>query len=1104
MNFSKIKPENLMTKKQKVSGFLHSALKLTGSGLKQITILLMMGILLASTAYAGSVPSDDPQRISVSGRVTDNTGAPLPGVNVVEKGTTNGAITNVDGGYTLNVASSASILSFSFVGYTAQEITVGSQTSINVVLAETLSALEEIVVVGYTTQVRKNLSGSISTVQDDALQAAVPAPSVMSRLQGQASGVTVNSENRPGGDAIIRIRGIGTINDSEPLYVIDGVPSGTGNNISSNDIESISILKDAASAAIYGARGANGVIIITTKRGRAGQEATIDFNVRTGMITSANQYELLNPTEYAEAVWLSYKNRGVAPDHVQYGSGTSPVIPDYILPGGAMEGDPAVNPDLYSYPDRQIYRANKEGTNWYDEIYQKGITQEYDLSVRGGGNKSSYAFSGNYLNEDGLLIHTNFKRYTFRINSDVQVNKWFKAGQSLQAIYINEHGNLGQSGEGTPISQAYRAQSIIPVYDIGGNFAGSRAPEMGNASNPVADLYRARNNEGQWARALGNFFGEVTLLKGLTAKTLFGYNFGQWNGKYFTIPTYEHSEPNKVNGHSISSNFDLQWNWTNTLNYITTIANDHKLNIVLGTEAIDNKYEESGASRSQYFSEDPEYMWLNAGEINKDNSGYGSEWSLFSLFGRVNYDYKGKYLLEGTIRRDGSSRFGPNNRYGVFPAASVGWTISEENFMQGTKGWLNFLKMRAGWGMSGNDRIGNYNSYSTYASNKYTASYALDGSNTAAITGFQPSTLGNPDVTWETTTTMNVGIDAMLLNNNMTFAFDMWQRNTSDMLFQQPIPNVVGVLEEPFINIAEMKNTGFDVELGYRNSALEGKFRYGLKLTLSHYKNEITALAPGVSYIPGTQERQVEYSRAYVGTAYPEFYGYEVEGIFQTPAEAAAHPAFGSTDYNAPGHFKYKNQLTIDSDGDGVMDEADDIIDPSDMTFIGNPHPDITGGLNIDLGYGNFDLNMFFYGSYGNEIINYVTRWIDYGQFNGGLSKNALYKSWGSPYLDDNADAVLPMLDQNSNSQNSNSAFVEDGSFLKLKTLRLGYTLPKDFVGKAQIRNVNLYVQMTNLFTLTKYSGLDPELYRTGTGLGLDNGSWPTSKQIMFGISLGL
>ena len=1093
-----------MTKKQKASVFLRSVLKTPGLALKQMAILPMVWILLLSTAYAGSVPSDDPQRITVAGRVTDNTGEGLPGVNVIEKGTTNGTITNIDGGYTLTVSSAASVISFSFVGYTSQEITVGSMTSINVVLTETVSSLDEIVVVGYTTQVRKNLSGSISTVQDDALQAAVPAPSVMSRLQGQASGVTVSSANRPGGDAIIRIRGIGTINDSEPLYVIDGVPTSTGNNISANDIESISILKDAASAAIYGARGANGVIIITTKRGRAGQTANIDFNFRSGVHMSANQYELLNPTEYAEAVWLSFRNRGVPPQHAQYGNGPNPVIPDYILPAGKMEGDPQVDPSRYSYPDETIYKANKEGTNWYDEIYRKGISQEYDLSVRGGGNRSSYAFSGNYLNENGLLIHTNFKRYTFRVNSDVQVNNWFKAGQSLQAIYINEHGNLSQSGEGTPISNAYRTQSIIPVYDIAGNFAGSKAPEMGNGSNPVAGLYRARNNQGQWARALGNFYGEFTFMKGLTAKSLFGYNFGQWNYKGYTIPDFEFSEPNKVNGHNISSSFGLQWNWTNTINYITTIANDHKLNVVLGTEAIESKDEWVNASRSQYFSEDPSYMWLSSGEINKDNSGSGSSWSLFSLFGRLNYDYKGKYLVEGTIRRDGSSRFSAAHRYGIFPAASVGWTLSEESFLQGSQNWLNFLKLRAGWGMSGNDRIGNYNSYSTYGSNKYTASYALDGSNTAAITGFEPATLGNPDVTWETTTTMNVGVDAMFLNNNMTFAFDVWQRNTSDMLFMQPIPNVMGLATPPYINIAEMINKGFDLELGYRNSAMDGKFRYNLKLTLSHYKNEITKIAPGVNYITGTSERQVEYTRAYVGTPFPVFYGYEVEGIFQTAEEAAAHQPFGSTDYNVPGHFKFKNQLTIDSDGDGVMDRADNIIDPNDMTFIGDPHPDLTGGLNIDLGYGNFDLNMFFYGSYGNDIINYVSRWIDYGQFNGGLSKDALYKSWGSPHLKNNADAKLPMLDQNSNSQNSNSAFVEDGSFLRLKTLRLGYSLPKDFVGKAQIRSVNLYVQLTNLFTLTKYSGLDPELYRTGVGMGLDNGSWPTSKQLMFGISLGL
>ena len=1093
-----------MTKKLALFVSFPKILKKIRLGMKLITMLLMIWTIQVSAAGSGIASSDDPQKIVVSGRVTDLTGGGLPGVNVVEKGTVNGAMTSADGGFSLTVASSASVLTFSFVGFTTQEIPVANQTTINVVLLENVSTLEEIVVVGYTTQVRKNLSGSISTVQADALKVAAPSTSAMSRLQGQASGVTVVSANRPGGDAIVRIGGVGTINDSNPLYVIDGVPAGPGNNLSSDDIESISILKDAASAAIYGTRGANGVIIITTKRGRAGQQPSIEFNLRTGMHASANQYDLLNTSEYAEAVWLSFQNRGVSPTHAQYGTGTTPRIPDYILPAGKMEGDPSVSPSLYKYPDYVIFKANKEGTNWYDEIYQKGLTQEYDLSVRGGGNKASYAFSGNYLNENGLLIHTNFKRYTFRLNSDAQFNSWFKAGQSLQVIYINEHGNLEQAGEGTPISQAYRAQPIIPVYDINGNFAGSKAPEMGNASNPVADLYRQRNNNGKWARALGNFYGEVTLMKGLTVKSLFGYNFGQWNYKGYTIPNYEHSEPNKVNGHNVSSNFGLQWNWTNTVNYIATFADIHKINVVLGTEAIENKYEEYGASRSQYFSEDPNYMWLNSGEINKDNSGYGSSWALFSLFGRVNYDLKGKYLVEATVRRDGSSRFGSEHRFGIFPAVSVGWTLSEESFLEGAKGWLNFLKMRAGWGMSGNDRIGDYNSYSTYASNNYTAAYALDGSNTAAIVGFQPSTIGNNQVTWETTSTMNIGVDAMLLNNNVTLAFDLWQRNTDDMLYRQPIPEVVGLATPPYVNVAQMKNTGFDIELGYRNTAMDGKFRYNLKATLSHYKNELMKIAEGVPYISGANERQVEYTRSIIGRSFPEFFGYEVEGIFQTASEASEHPAFQTTTYNAPGHFKFKNQLTVDSDGDGVMDATDNIIDPSDRTYIGNPHPKLTGGLNIDLGFGDFDLNMFFYGSYGNKVINYVTRWIDYGQFNGGLSKDALYKSWGSPHLSDNADATLPMLDQNSNSQASSSAFVEDGSFLRFKTLRLGYNIPKGILSKIQVRSISVYAQLTNLFTLTKYSGLDPELSQTGSYMGLDLGNWPTSKQVMFGISLGL
>ncbi len=1072
--------------------------------MKLVTMLLMVGTIHISAVAVGAVSPDDPQQKTVTGRITDATGAGLPGVNILEKGTINGAISDIDGNYVLTVGSAESVLAFSFIGYTSQEITVGPQAIINVVLAEAVSALDEIVVVGYTTQVRKSLSGSVSTVSSEQLTVST-APTAMTRLQGQASGVTVTAANTPGGDATIRIRGVGTINDPDPLYIIDGVPSSPGNNISPNDIESISILKDAASSAIYGSRGANGVVIITTKRGRTNQQPNIEFNVRTGVSKAINKYDLLNTSEYAEAVWLSYTNRGVAPTHAQYGTGANPVIPDYILPAGAMEGNPSVNPDLYRYPDYQIYKANKTGTDWYDEIYRSGVVQEYDLSVRGGGQNATYSFSGNYLDENGTLEYTNFKRWTFRMNSDAKFNDWFKAGQSLQGVYIHQNGDLGDNGEGTNISNAYRAQPIIPVYDIMGNFAGSRAPEMGNAGNPVASLYRSRNNTGKWVRVLGNFFGEVTLMKGLTAKTLLGYNYGQWNYKGYTIPNYEHSEPNKVNGMNIDTNNSLQWNWTNTLNYIGTFGSMHKINIVLGTEAIENIYENAGASRSQYFSEDPAYMQLNSGEINKDNFGSGSEWSLFSYFGRVNYDLMGKYLVEATFRRDGSSRFGPEHRYGTFPAASVAWTMSEEGFMAGTRNWLDFLKFRTGWGLSGNDRIGNYNSYSTYATDKYTAAYALDGSNTAAISGFAPSTLGNANVGWETTETINAGIDAIFFKNKLSFSLDVWSRNTRDMLYQLSVPEVMGLATPPYVNIGEMKNKGFDLELGYKNQALEGKFSYAIKATVSRYVNEIVKLSDDVEEeIISGGLRQMNYTRATVGTSFPEFYGYEVEGIFQTPAEAAAHPAYGSTTYNAPGHFKFKNQLTIDSDGDGVMDEADDIIDPNDMTYIGNPHPDFTGGLNVDLAYGNIDFNMFLYGSYGNDMINYVSRWIDYGMFNGGLSKDALYKSWGSPHLANAADARLPMLDQSDVSQQPSTAFVEDGSFLRLKTLRLGFTFPKTLLDRIQVKSLRVYAQMTNVFTLTKYSGLDPELNSSGSDMGLDQGAWPTPRQIMFGINLGL
>ncbi|WP_321343207.1 TonB-dependent receptor [uncultured Draconibacterium sp.] len=1052
--------------------------------LKGFLTLLMMSIFMAFSlgSYA---------QTAVTGSVTGEDGVGIPGVSIVIEGTTQGTITDIDGNYTLTIPEGAEKLTFSYIGMLTQEVEIAGQSTINVVMKADVIGVDEVVVVGYGTQMKEELTGAVSSVSAEKLE-TTSETSVASRLQGQVAGVTVTSANRPGADATIRIRGVGTINDPDPLYIIDGVPAGPGNNIPPGDIESISVLKDASSAAIYGTRGANGVVIITTKRGRANQQPSINFSVRTGVTKATNQYDLLNTREYAEAVWLTADMQGVAPNHAQYGSGASPVIPDYILPAGAMSGE--VDESTYSYPSNVIFKANKEGTDWYDEIYQTGIIQEYDLSISGGGRNSTYAFSANYLDEEGILKWTEFKRYTMRMNSDAKFNDWLKVGESLQVVYIDENGEFGDNGEGTAVSHAYRSQPIIPVYDISGEeFAGSKASEMGNAANPVQILWDARNNNGKWMRILGNAFAEVTLAEGLTAKTLFGTNWGQWNYKGYVLPTYERSEPNTVNGVNADSNYSLQWNWSNTLNYNKTFNEVHKLNVLVGTEAVENTYQSLNASRRVYFSEDPNYMQLDSGESNKENSGNASEWSLFSVFGRANYNYMGKYYLEGTVRRDGSSRFSDENKYAVFPAASAAWAISEESFMQGSRSWLDMLKLRLGWGMSGNDRIGNYNSYSTYSTDPYRASYAIDGSNTSAVSGFKPATLGSEDVTWETTKTINIGIDANMLDNHLAVAIDLWKRNTEDMLFREPIPQVMGIATAPYVNVGEMENKGIDLELSYNNTAVGGDLTYNISMNLSHYKNEILKLSGDPDrYVDAATERQKVYTRFAAGTAFPEFYGYIVDGIFQTQAEADAHAPYGDTDYNQPGHFKYR-----DVNGDGT-------ITADDRTFIGSPHPDLVGGLNINLGYKNFDLTMFFYGSLGNEMVNYVTRWIDYGQFNGGLSKDALYNTWGSPYLDDNSKAELPKLDLSDISQEPSTAFIEDASYLRLKNLRLGYTVPKSLLDRAGIKSLRLYGQVSNLFTITGYSGLDPEVNASGTYMGMDMGAWPTPRQVMFGVQLGL
>lgn len=1090
-----------MTKKTTIINAFHEIFIKLKFCMKLTSILLLIGTLQA-TASPGMLNirvdlSGDLQQKQVSGKIIDKAGDPLIGVNVTEKGTTNGTNSDPNGNFVISLTSANSILSFSFIGYITQDITVGSQSSINVTLIESMSSLDEVLVVGYSTQTKKSLTGAIASVNSTELSDGTSANTI-TRLQGKVSGVSTINSHTPGGEAIINIRGLGTINNNSPLFVIDGVPTKSGiSQINPNEIESITVLKDATSAAIYGARGANGVVIITTKRGSPGKPKTT-FTARYGSSNFNHAYDLLNTQEFGEMLWLEAKNEGKVPSNILYGSGATPTIPDYVVPAGKMEGDPLTDPKLYNYtPGSDFYnitKANKVGTDWYNVMLQRAPMMEYNLALSNGNEKGSYAFNVGYYKEDGIVRYTSFDRYSIRSNADIKVNSWMKVGESLGITYSMGKGNRSDNNEGTAISQGYRMQPIIPVYDIMGNFAGTKATGTGDGENPLALLFRAKDDFEKDLRGIGNVFADFQIIKGLNFKSLFGFDYRVNNGKNIFRKNLEFQESQSVDNLNMTNNYMVQWNWANTLNY-TKVFGLHTLNVLVGTEALESSYNQISAFRSTFSSDDVNYMYLNAGEKDKDNTGSGFESKTLSYFGRLNYDYQGKYLAEFTIRRDGSSMFGANNRWGNFPAASFGWRISEESFMSGTKSIINSLKIRGGYGISGNDELGGaYNGYSTYAVDPGSSFYSITGGATTSSAGFYANRIGNPDAKWETTSTLNIGIDIATLNNTLTATIDIWQRNTKDMLFRPTLPDVIGGALAPSINIGDMNNKGFDLSLNYANKALNGDITYGLGLTFSHYKNKVVKISNNeAEFINGGDFREMNYTRATKGTAFPEFYGLIVDGIFQTQGEADAYPKEYGGSYNLAGHFKFR-----DVNGDGVVDD-------NDRTFIGSPHPKFTAGLNMNISYKAFDLSAFLYSSYGNKLVNYVKRWIDYApQSPCNKSTDRLYRSWGSPYLSNNADAILPLADDDITSQYPSTAFLEDGSFLRLKTLQLSYTLPKKINQKLMINNLQVYIQGSNILTLTKYKGLDPEVNSAGVNLGIDAGQWPTARQIVFGIKLDL
>jgi len=1057
---------------------------------KSLKIILMIVLILTGTSAVFA------QR-SVTGQVTDAEGQPVIGANVVIKGTTTGVITDGNGNFNISVPPESTLV-ISFIGYVTKEAPVGASNVVSVILESDALALEEVIVTGYATQQKRSLTSSISTVKATEL-AIETSSNPVTRLQGRAAGVTVINSHTPGGEADVNIRGLSTINNSSPLYIIDGVPVGSISVVNSEEIETITVLKDATSAAIYGARGANGVIIVTTKRGAAGKQK-VSISTRYGISNFENPFTMLNSQQMGEMLWLQASNLGVPPNSPLYGTGTSPVVPDYIVPAGAMEGDPRTDPALYNYSQEGFYnitRANKTGTDWYDEVISHNAAlSETNLELAGGGEKGTYSVNLGYLAQDGIVKYTSYDRFTIRANSDMKVNKWLKLGESIGAYLSTNKGDFGDGNEWTAIGYANTMWAIIPLKDIEGNWAGSKGTGA-SGQNPVAMLYRAKDNISKNLNLVGNVYAEIQIIEGLRFKSLFGYNMGSSNSRSLYLQSPEAQEPNYTDQLTQDNSESVQWNWANTLDY-TRVSGNHRFNILLGTEAISNNYRYFGASRSTFYTNSDTYMELSSGQADVNNYGGSGATSTASYFGRANYDYAGKYLVEFTVRRDGSSKFGENSRWGTFPAASAGWVLSEEGFMSGMKDNGNLLKLRGGYGLSGNDQIGDYNGFSLYATNIYASYYALDGSWNSTVPGFYKSTIGNPDAKWETTATTDIGIDAGFFKSSLTLTLDFWTRNTSDMLFAKQIPYVEGGAAAPAVNIGEVNNKGFDLTVGYRNNAMAGDFTYNLGLTFSKYKNEIKSISDTEEeYISGTAFRYQIYTRAEAGTAYPEFYGLIVDGIFQTQEEANAHPPEFGGSYNIPGHFKFR-------DISGPDGSPDNVIDAYDNTYIGSPHPKFTAGLNFDLTYKAFNLTGFFYSCYGNKIADYTGRWRNYGIFASNLSTDALYKSWGSPYLTNQEEAVLPMMDNNDISVYPSTAHLQDGSYLRLKTLQLGYTLPRAVSDKLTVSNMQIYIQGTNLFTITNFDGWDPEIVTRGIDKGVQTGQWPTSKMVLFGIKLDL
>lgn len=1059
--------------------------------------ILLMALLFSAGAYAQK---------TVTGKVTGGAaGTPVIGATVTVKGTQVATTTNSEGNFSINVPSGRNTLVVSFVGFAEQEVDVSDLSAVTVNLVEAQGSLGEVVVTGYTSQRKKDIVGSVAVVSSKELN-LTPVSNIGTQLQGRAAGVTVSASGAPGAGAVVRIRGFASYNNNNPLYIIDGVPTTDVTKFNPQDVETMQILKDASAASIYGSRASNGVIIITTKQGKAGKiQLTYDGYIGFQSISKSQMPDLLSTPEY-----LDYLQKTTASTytHPVFGANGSFKIPDYIIvsptyKGGAAASDPRANPDLYTIDNySSIYQILKtsQGTNWFDEISRNGIIQSHQVSAAGGTDKSTYSIGMNYFNQQGTFINRGFERYTVRANTSFRPKSFLRIGENLQISYEDRQGGE-ERAEGDAWASSFRMVPYIPVYDINGGFGGNGVGESGNGDNPIARLDRTKDNTNNWARIFGNVFADVYFTKWLTGRTSFGWDYGSNYAKNFTKRTYERSENVATAQLNEQSWYYSNWTWTNTLQFNKTIAENHDVKVLIGTEAIKNSSRGVQGYREGYDFETPDFVSINTGQAtilgNVVNINTGRS-SLASYFARLEYGFKNKYLVNANFRRDGASVFGPENRWANFPSFGVAWRVSEEGFMKGIN-WLNDLKFRAGWGQMGSfANIPGVNPYYTFVSSPGRTNYDINGGNTSASQGYRAGQEGNPFTKWETTETLNFGLDASMFNGALDVTLDWYKKDTKDLLATQNRNGLEPLINKPFINVGDMRNTGFEVTVNHRGSFARD-WRYNVGINYSMYKNEMIKINDeGTPLIVGL-ERLGNALRTTTGQPISSFHGFIVDGFWQDDADIAKGPAM---DGAVVGSWKYKD---INNDGK---------IDDNDRTFLGNPHPDFQMGINLGLGWKGFDFTAFFFWNQGNEIYNYTKYYTDMRVFVGGVSKDVLYNSWTPT----NRNAKLPKLGPQGpengftsfTTSTSNSYYVEDGSYFRAKTLQLGYTLPRSLVNKASMENVRIYIQAQNLFTFTKYTGADPDLSIIsrdpgGQGdryMGVDLSGFPNPKQFLFGLSV--